>query len=184
VGGFTFVWRGAPYGPIPDEEPAAPQLRAALNQVKLKLFQVQDEVMELDMCLLWVAFFMPILPIGVIFIMMARLVEVNSDVTKMLYVRSRPVPMDDRLLRREMNAFSWCVAVASCGWSVGLSLITYNDDLHAWGWTGLFIGYGITFFLVAGSALTLALFMHCTKLKGKVAPNEDPSANPSGTSLR
>jgi len=184
VGGFTFVRRGAPYGPIPDEEPAAPRLRAALNQVKLKLFTAEDELMEIEMSLLWVTFFMPILPIGVIFTMVARLVEINSDVTKMLYVRRRPVPTDDRLMRREMNGYSWCVAVASCGWTAGLSLITYNNDLHEWGWKGLFIGFGMIFFLVLGSALTFTLFMHCTKLKRKVSPSDEPSANLSDTSLR
>jgi len=186
VGGFKFVARGAPYGldPIPDEEPEAPRLLAALDQVKLKRFMAEDELMELEMGLLWVAFFMPILPIGVVFTMAARLVEVNSDVTKMLYVRRRPIPSDDRLLRREMNAYAWCVAVCSCAWSAGLSCITYNNDLHEWGWVGLFIGYGITFFLVLGSAITLVLFMRCTALKGTVVPGDAPSATPSDSSVR
>jgi len=183
VGCFKFVLRGAPYAPIPDEEPAAPQLRTALDQVKLKPFLVEDELMELEMSLLWVTFFMPILPFGVGVTMIAKLVEVNSDVTKMLYIRRRPVPMDDRVLRREMNAYAWCVAVAACGWSAGLSLITYNNNLHEWGWAGLFIGYGITFFLMIGSALTVVLFMHCTRLPRTVSHSDAPSANPSAGSL-
>merc|ERR1712079_891713 len=177
VGGFTFVMRGAPYAPIPEELPAAPRLRAALDQVKLKIFMVEDELMEIEMSLLWVTFFIPILPIGVIFTMIARLVEINSDVTKMLYVRQRPVPTDDRLMRREMNGYAWCVAVASCGWTAGLSLITYNNDLHEWGWTGLFIGYGVVAFLVIGSALTTILFMRCTKLDRKVSPSDERSTS-------
>uniref|UniRef100_A0A7S4QN82 Anoctamin transmembrane domain-containing protein n=1 Tax=Alexandrium monilatum TaxID=311494 RepID=A0A7S4QN82_9DINO len=159
---FTFVCRGQPFPPLPDEHPLREKVTSVLTQFKVKGFEVEDELMELEMGLLWVVFFMPLLPQGVMVTMVAKLLEVNGDLTKMLYVRRRPVPVDDMTMRRELNAYSWCVVVAGLAWTAGLSLITYNDDLYKWGGGGVGIFVGMILFMLLGSAITVWTVNRCS----------------------
>merc|ERR1712003_200527 len=53
----------------------------------------------------------------------------------MLYLRRRSFPEPDALPRATQSAFACALVLANVGWSLGLSLMTYNDDL--WRWTSL-----------------------------------------------
>jgi len=149
VGCLKYVFRGYPFGEIPEDVPDREKILTVLDQVVLKEFNVDNELMELEMSFLWVTFFMPMMPQGVIVTMVAKLLEVNFDITKLLYVRRRPTPMDDRVCRRELIAYAWCIAMTSSVWTLGLSLITYNDHFHEWGNYGL----GLFLFMIAWLAV-------------------------------
>merc|ERR1719272_2381762 len=109
---FKYAFKGPHViSQVPDSNPHYAALNSAISQVLRKPFEVEDELMELEMNLLWVTFFMPILPLGVIITMVARRIERYTDVTKMLFVRRRPVPVSDRNMRKEMTSYSSCVAI-------------------------------------------------------------------------
>eukprot|EP00929_Paragymnodinium_shiwhaense_P122840 TRINITY_DN9600_c0_g2_i2.p1 TRINITY_DN9600_c0_g2~~TRINITY_DN9600_c0_g2_i2.p1 ORF type:complete len:707 (-),score=140.18 TRINITY_DN9600_c0_g2_i2:50-2170(-) len=123
VDGFPYIYRGWPYSELPEDLPedARDKLQFALEQSVLKEFQVEDELMELEMSFLWVA------------TLFSKIAEVNTDLWKLLLTRRRPCPVSDFVMRRETNMFMACVAAANVGWSVGLSLITFNDELYKYG---------------------------------------------------
>lgn len=117
------------FSKVPESYPDSAALNDALDQALKKPFEVEDELMEMEMSFLWVTFFMPILPLGVITTAAARLIEHKTDLIKMMSVRRHPVPVSDRIMRQETNTYVCCVTVGCMGWSAGLSSITYNDDL-------------------------------------------------------
>eukprot|EP00929_Paragymnodinium_shiwhaense_P122838 TRINITY_DN9600_c0_g1_i1.p1 TRINITY_DN9600_c0_g1~~TRINITY_DN9600_c0_g1_i1.p1 ORF type:complete len:830 (-),score=194.65 TRINITY_DN9600_c0_g1_i1:146-2635(-) len=131
VDGVPYLCKGWPFSDLPKELPddARETLQRAIDQSVLKQFEVEDELMELEMNFLWVTFFVPIMPFGVVATLFTKLAEVNTDLGKLLFVRRRPEPVSDFVMRRETNMFMACVAAANIGWSVGLSVITFNDDL-------------------------------------------------------
>lgn len=178
---FTFVCKGQPFELPPDDFPDREKVVSVLEQFKVKPFEVEDEMMELEMSLLWVVFFMPLLPGGVIVTMIAKLIEVNTDLTKMLYVRRRPVPVDDNTMRREINAYSFCIIVAGMAWSAGLSLITYNDELHEWGAGGIGIFVGMAAFMIVGSSLTTWALNRCNAQHKPGPLKVQPSMTSEGT---
>merc|ERR1712107_106272 len=171
VGGLSHVFRGFPFTPLPADTVDREKLMSALAQGIVKPFEVANEIMELEMSFLWISLFIPILPHGLFFTMLAKQVECATDITKLLYVRRRPVPVQDTGLRREMNTFASCVAIASIGWTIGLSLITYNPDLWRLGDKGsliviLMFAWIILSFLIAWF-ITMAWLAYITKKSRK-----------------
>jgi len=151
---FKYVLRGPTvFSALPDDTPHKQKLDAALTEVLKKPFEVEDELMELEMSFLFVTFFMPVLPIGVLCTLVAKCLEINTDLAKMLYVRRKPVPTADRDVRKEMNTFSCCVVVAAVGWSAGLSLVTYNDDLYKYDGLGWLLIVGVMLWMLVSSIL-------------------------------
>jgi len=107
-------------------------IRKALQQSALKPFEPLDELLELKLSFLWVLLFAPILPLGVIPTLAARLVECHSDLSKLLFVRRRTFPAAAQVCHATQKTFVAGSCIFAALWSVGLSLITYNDDLYLW----------------------------------------------------
>merc|ERR1712129_184376 len=57
----------------------------ALHQFTLKRFENSDEVLEIQLSFLNVLFFGPVMPLGVIFTLIAKIVELRSDLVKLLF---------------------------------------------------------------------------------------------------
>lgn len=104
----------------------------ALDQSVRKLFEPPDELLELKLNFMFVVFFAPIRPFGVLPTLGARLLEVHTDLAKMLFVRRRPFPEDGAALHGAQEGFCRIVMPFALVWSLLLSLITYNDDLWRW----------------------------------------------------
>uniref|UniRef100_A0A7S1R3E9 Uncharacterized protein n=1 Tax=Alexandrium catenella TaxID=2925 RepID=A0A7S1R3E9_ALECA len=162
VGCLAFVCRGGPFAPLAPDLPEREVAEAALEQFKMKPFEVEEELMEIEMTLLWLVFFMPLLPGGVIVTMVAKLAEVSTDLTKLLFVNRRPVPVDDVAMRREISTYAWCVVVTGLAWTLGLSLVTYNDDLYKWGYGGVSVFLAMVAFMFAGSVAMTRTVKRCT----------------------
>eukprot|EP00929_Paragymnodinium_shiwhaense_P003872 TRINITY_DN10457_c0_g1_i1.p1 TRINITY_DN10457_c0_g1~~TRINITY_DN10457_c0_g1_i1.p1 ORF type:complete len:922 (+),score=182.68 TRINITY_DN10457_c0_g1_i1:84-2849(+) len=104
----------------------------ALQQGLLKRFEPMSELLELKLCFLWILFFGPIMPIGILPTLAARLVECNSDVFKMLFIRQRLFPAAYDLMHYSQSAFARAAVFAAVGWSVALTCTTYNDGVWKW----------------------------------------------------
>lgn len=137
VGCLRYVFEGKPYGQLQmcqkkevEEEEA--MLSDGLRQGCRKLFEPIDELLELKLSFLWVLFFAPVMPIGVLPTLGARLLETRSDLTKMLYVRRRGFPEEAAWLHTTQRSFAVAVLLFAGAWSALLSLVTYNDDFWVW----------------------------------------------------
>lgn len=150
VGCCKFACRGWPFSDVSvdccplrsGKEPLSEYKRgisSILEQAVLKPFIPEDELMELKMSFLWVLFFTPLMPLGVITTLIAKILEINFDMLKMLLVRRRSFPGDCKVMRRSISSFVNAVVMASFGWTIGLSLVTYNDDLYKWNRSGAVI---------------------------------------------
>merc|ERR1719161_3068566 len=87
------------------------------------------ELLELKLSFLWVVLFAPIMPAGVIPTLLARIIESNSDLAKMLFVRRRSFPEPGKTARRLQLVFMASAVAIAAAWSAMLSAVTYNDDL-------------------------------------------------------
>mmetsp|Transcript_90442 Transcript_90442/g.286594 ORF Transcript_90442/g.286594 Transcript_90442/m.286594 type:complete len:299 (-) Transcript_90442:13-909(-) len=137
VGCLRYVFKGTPFGPMTLQKSEAladdPQLKEkklqdGLRQGVRKLFEPIDELLELKLSLLWILFFAPVMPIGVLPTLGARLLETRSDLTKMLLVRRRGFPEESEWLHITQRSFVLCVVVFAVLWSGTLSLVTYNNE--------------------------------------------------------
>jgi len=151
VGGLChYIARGWPFGSVarvelPVEEQgdgsgeealrrrqAAEALRGALDQASRKAFEPLDEVMELKMNFLFVSFFAPIMPIGLVPTLLARLLEVRSKATKLFFVRQRCWPGESRLLHETQDSFARIASHMAIVWHTGLIVTAYNPRLYEW----------------------------------------------------
>lgn len=140
VGGLGYVFRGWPFGRAEVEargsllpEEAADAMRTAVDQSTRKVFEPFEELIELKMNFLFLSFFAPIMPIGVVPTLVARLLEVRSETTKLFFVRRRCWPGEARLLHETQDAFAKAAAHAAVVWHVGLVVVAYNPHLAEWG---------------------------------------------------
>lgn len=163
VGCFKFACKGWPFTEVTLDTLAAggesvaataPPLEeyrrgvfSILRQAVKKPFEPDDELMEIEMSFLWVLFFTPLKPFGVITTLIAKILEIQFDLLKMVHVRRRAFPKCDMVLRREQAAFLNAVLLGSIGWSLGLSFITYNDDLYKLGNGGKLILFAVFLWL-------------------------------------
>lgn len=131
-------------------------LQLMLRQCTRRPYEAAQEVLDLEMNFLWVMFFGPVLPMGLVTILAARVLENKFDLPKILYVTRRPFPEPDRLLRATKRAFVRAVVVGSVGWSIGLSLLTYNDDLWRWGSGKRVVAGAVALWLLLSLGITLA----------------------------
>jgi len=122
-----------------------------------KPFEPACELMEAEMTFLWIMLFAPILPRGVIPTMLAHVVEIKSDLTKLLFVRRRPFPEPALVVRTVDRAFIRSAVFGAVGWSAGLSVITYNDNLWRWHWAErAAAAVGVGLWLVVSAAIAMA----------------------------
>eukprot|EP00929_Paragymnodinium_shiwhaense_P016457 TRINITY_DN124823_c0_g1_i1.p1 TRINITY_DN124823_c0_g1~~TRINITY_DN124823_c0_g1_i1.p1 ORF type:complete len:860 (-),score=160.17 TRINITY_DN124823_c0_g1_i1:232-2745(-) len=128
----------------------------ALREGVRKDFEPMSETLEMKLGFLWVMFFAPIMPIGILPTLMARILECQTDLMKMLYVRRRVYPTPNILMHYTEATFVRATVCGAIGWYVALSLITYNDDL--WNWTATQKSI-LGLCLVAWFCLTVALML-------------------------
>jgi len=134
----SYILRGRPFRKI---EPCSVDLtgseleisKRALSQAQRKVLEPADELLELQMSFLWVVFLMPIRPEGVLITLVARIMAIHFGLVKILYVRRRPFPTSDKVMRQVHSSFMLGVMMGSIGWTTGLSFLTYNDDIWRWG---------------------------------------------------
>merc|ERR1719296_38563 len=79
-----------------------------------------------------VLFFGPIMPIGVVITLLAKVIEIQFDLVKMLHVRRMQITERNLGIARSVSWFMVSAIVSSVGWHLALALITYNDDLYMW----------------------------------------------------
>lgn len=127
----------------------------ALAQGARKPWEPEVALMELEMAFLWVIFFGPIFPLGVIVTTIAKFLEVKFHLPRLLYVRRRCVPERDARSKRIQRAFLRGAVLGSFGWTVGYSLLTYNDNLYAWGYWKTVIALGLGIWLVLSAGVVL-----------------------------
>lgn len=140
----------------PGSSEELPDLRGILDQMVRKQFEPADELVELEMSFLWVACFTPIMPHGVLVTLAAKILEIHFSMVKMLYIRRRPVPISDKVMRRQQSGYLFAVMTGCIGWYVGLSLITYNDELYLWSWySKAATGASVVFWLCASACAGL-----------------------------
>jgi len=146
--------------PGPDEDCAPAkerpwQVKGLLQQAARKPFEPMSELLEMELNFLWVVFFAPVLPWGIIPMLLARIFETKSDLTKLLFVRRRCFPEPDGLERSLQRAFLRGAVCSAVGWSAGLSLITYNSDLWQWGWWKVVCSLVVLLWLMGSAGISL-----------------------------
>eukprot|EP00929_Paragymnodinium_shiwhaense_P040096 TRINITY_DN2095_c0_g2_i1.p1 TRINITY_DN2095_c0_g2~~TRINITY_DN2095_c0_g2_i1.p1 ORF type:complete len:725 (-),score=117.14 TRINITY_DN2095_c0_g2_i1:284-2458(-) len=195
IGGFNYVLKGwqytdiKPEKPVKDEKGAASpgaiaaddfanvnaseedvQTRSmwALNQCVRKEFEPLSEELELKVSLLWVLFFGPIMPIGIVPTLFARVLECQTDMLKMLYVKRRPFPHPNYLMHFTQTTFVRAAVWAAVGWYAGLSLITFNDELPHWdSRVRVLIVIGLVVWFSVAGVLTLVRYGQDTRKHAK-----------------
>merc|ERR1719203_2237460 len=86
------------------------------------------------MSFLFTLFFAPIMPIGLIGTLIARLLEVRFKATKLLFVRRRDWPESAGWMHRTQDVFTHFAVILAVFWHTGLVLIPYNTkSLQLWG---------------------------------------------------
>ncbi|CAE7279992.1 unnamed protein product, partial [Symbiodinium necroappetens] len=101
-----------------------------LDQRLLRPMDPLDELKLLKLNFLVMVLFAPINPIGVIFQMLARQLDLHSRLPKLLMVRRRGFPTDNRLAHASQNLFGLMILPVAALWHTGLSLVSANPDLH------------------------------------------------------
>mmetsp|Transcript_40188 Transcript_40188/g.87817 ORF Transcript_40188/g.87817 Transcript_40188/m.87817 type:complete len:945 (-) Transcript_40188:111-2945(-) len=139
VGGLYYVVQGWPFRrPVlvnaeeAESEKAALLVKGALEQVVLKEFEPLDELLELKMSFLFIIFFSPVMPLGVVPTLVARLLEIRTKLTKLFLIRRRSMPEDARLVHDTQGTFTMMVAKLAVVWHSGLYFVSYNPSLAAW----------------------------------------------------
>merc|ERR1719296_698500 len=107
------------------------------------------------MSLLNVLFFGPIMPLGVIFTLFAQVLEVKSDLLKMLFVRRKISPDHNVAIRQELLAFLIGAIISCSGWHLSLTLITYNDGLYEWAGWRFVVTAGCLLWIFGGLAVSV-----------------------------
>lgn len=168
VGGLRYVFRGWPFSPPEpelelqrrrdgcheeEEEEAGRLLERALDQAARRPFEPFDELVELKMNFLFVSFLAPVMPLGVVPTLAARLLEFRSKAVKLFFVRRRCWPAEGRLLHSTQRSFAHIAAHAAVVWHLGLVLVVYNSQVAQWGLVK-------TLALWMGSAVAVMALLH------------------------
>lgn len=109
-------------------------IHRALQEAVRKPFEPASELLEVQMSFLWILLFAPIVPHGILPTLLAQVIENKTDLAKMLLARRRPFPESALIVHKTQQAFVRAAAFGATGWSLGLSLMTYNNDLWRWSW--------------------------------------------------
>merc|ERR1712217_507271 len=159
VGGIiSYVLHGWPFGPmsrlqtgtaLTQEVPSGRKevheaMQSALEQVSRKEFEPLDDLLEIKMNFLFVTFFAPIMPIGLLPTLGARLLRVRSKATKLFFLRRRSWPEESHLLHQTMEKCFVLIAHITVVWYSGLILVSYNPYIPEWGvWKTMLIWFGV-----------------------------------------
>ncbi|CAE7504004.1 unnamed protein product [Symbiodinium pilosum] len=101
-----------------------------LDQRILRRMAPLDELKLLKMNFLILVMFAPMSPIGLIPQMLARQLDLHSRLPKLLMVRRRNFPMDNRLAHASQTMFCLLILPFVAYWHTGLILISENVELH------------------------------------------------------
>eukprot|EP00933_Yihiella_yeosuensis_P032610 TRINITY_DN26220_c0_g1_i2.p1 TRINITY_DN26220_c0_g1~~TRINITY_DN26220_c0_g1_i2.p1 ORF type:complete len:658 (-),score=95.67 TRINITY_DN26220_c0_g1_i2:132-2105(-) len=140
VGCFSYVFRGFPFTKAAargmekakrnhGEGKWDKVLDEALDQGILKPFEPMSELLEVKLSFLFILFFAPVKPSGVLPTLLARLLESQTDVAKMLQNRRKIFPMPAGGMHRNMQYFIIGALVLKVAWCLCLTYVTYNDEL-------------------------------------------------------
>jgi len=111
----------------PPEDSMMPLIQDALEQSVRKPFELPNEMLETKLGFLWILCFAPVMPVGVITHLVAWCFEAKFDLVKMLYVKRRPIALMEKVMHRKQVGFLCIALVVGFLFSMGLSLVTYND---------------------------------------------------------
>lgn len=130
VGGLQFIWRGWPFeqedkGSDQDEE----LISNALWQGVRKPFKPIGNLLNAQNALIWMVCWAPFFPWGVLPTLVASVLQVNAMIVKLLYVKRQLPPDNGSCARAAQISFAIQALYTSIGWNLGLSMITYNEDL-------------------------------------------------------
>mmetsp|Transcript_10980 Transcript_10980/g.23087 ORF Transcript_10980/g.23087 Transcript_10980/m.23087 type:complete len:851 (-) Transcript_10980:28-2580(-) len=139
---------------IPDNTKSKDSLRYALWQSVRKPFEAESEIMDVILSFLFVLYFAPIRPLGVLFTLAAKILHSKMSLVNLLYVRARPLPEDDLGDSRTRVMLMFFIVFGSMSWFLGLNLLTYNDEL--WTWSD-FSCYSLTGFILCWGNLATIL---------------------------
>jgi len=123
-----------------------------LHQFALKEFENSSEVLEMQMSFLNVLFFGPVMPLGIIVTLIAKIVERPSNLVKLLFTRRRALPSRDEALRISFQRFVVGATISSFFWYMCLILTTYQEDVYRWWPFNVFIS------VVAQTVVILGFF--------------------------
>jgi len=209
VGGLIgYICRGWPFGTlhqimpsekiqadagspgVPRRKEAGKMIQGALEQVARKEFEPLDELLEIKMNFLFVTFFAPIMPIGLLPTLAARLLRVRSKATKLFFLRRRCWPHESNLLHQTQEHFNLIVANVTVVWYTGLVVVSYNPFISEWeAWKTLLVWFlawvavaGVLRFIRYAVSHRSKIFtkMHCSCCTGrrhKQSAQEDAIAN-------
>jgi len=159
VGGPSFILKGSPWSELPREGTTASSsesMKQATQQCALKTFEAESEVLEQLMNFVFVLCFAPMRPLGVLFMLLSRVLEVHFDLFKLFYVRARPMPTEHIEFVRYCCCYMFGAVFFALVWHTGLNIFTYNNQLHEWG-EDLQIGLGVFLVLLALSPPLMAV---------------------------
>lgn len=116
----------------PDDDCCERCIDGPLEQVVLREFDALDELKDLKLNFLFVVLFAPVVPWAIIPTLLARVMEVRLKITKLFLVRRRSFPRDAHLIHSTQETFTDVVTSFTVFWYLGLSLVTFNNELHTW----------------------------------------------------
>lgn len=103
-------------------------LDSALQEMQLKEFEVDAELLEVKLNFLFVIMFASIMPEGVFTTLLGRMLESWTDLTKLLFLKRRPFPdqgMSIAVQHYWMKTFIAVAIVVKVVWSILLSFFVY-----------------------------------------------------------
>jgi len=101
----------------------------AISQGILKDFDPEAALLELKLNFLWVLFFAPIMPEGILPTLLASVLRHKLRLVELLHMKKPPNFEHDKAARRLQCIFIVMVVSGNIAWTSALSLITYNSDL-------------------------------------------------------
>jgi len=107
-------------------------LRDTLQEVKLREFDVEKEIVEMQIVLVFVVMFAPIAPEGVFTMLLGRIIESKLELSKLLFVKRRPFPDQGGSvieMHKGVRMFLFVLICVKVLWSLALTFMMYPKDL-------------------------------------------------------
>lgn len=105
---------------------ARSEIEGVLHEGLRKEFAVADEYLEVMLHFTYFSFFGLVWPLGCLFALVNVLLEYRFDVAKLGHVRRRPMPKQDKNLRKLLKAFAMIVSTVALPFNVLMMLIPFE----------------------------------------------------------
>lgn len=102
------------------------EIEGALHEGLRKEFNIADEYLEVVLHFTYFSFFGLVWPMGCLFALMNFLLEYRFDVAKLGQVRRRPMPKQDRNLRKLLKTFAIIISMIAIPFNVLMMLIPFE----------------------------------------------------------